>query len=273
MIKQTKLDRVVQSFSEDEWRELYLAHARGERTDLIPFPDDSVQIVTNSQKGEGTAHGALSILDCVLSCIREARPDDMTRSLSVLDYGCGWGRMTRLLPYYFDSSRIVGVDVDGDLVESANTLLPGIRHQQITSMQTLPFEDGAFDVVFANSVFSHLSEKSARFTLRELARVLGPRGVLVISTLERSNMDQFYASDRKGKWIEGVLGPHDEAASQLDEAGFIWGDTGRWHEYGIAITTDAWITTRFQELDLDLLGTKYGQHQESHNYKFGVKRS
>lgn len=269
----TDVKRMISGLTESQWKNLYLEHARGGRADIIPFPKEEIQVITNGQKAEITAKGAISILDCVMSCISEVfTPSPSIKEMHILDYGCGWGRMTRLLPFYFDIERITGVDVDERLINSANELLPFMNHKKIKSMEALPFEEASFDIVFANSVFSHLSEKSALFTLAELSRILRKGGILIISILEQSNMANFYSNNKKQRdWITKILGQQEEAISKLQKEGFVWGDTRRWHEYGIAIISDNWIAKCFEATGIQYRGTKRGTHKGTQNYKFGVK--
>ena len=44
--------------TEEEWFDIYLAHADRSRNDLIPFPEEEIQVLTNNQKGLTTARGA-----------------------------------------------------------------------------------------------------------------------------------------------------------------------------------------------------------------------
>ncbi len=268
----TDVKEMITGLTESQWRDLYLEHARGERTDIVPFPSEEIQVITNGQKGETTAKGAISILACVMKCVNDlVAPCSSISEMRVLDYGCGWGRMTRLLPFYFETDGITGVDVDERLINSANELLPFINHRKITSMEALPFQDASFDIVFANSVFSHLSEKSALFTLAELSRILRKGGMLIISTLDQSEMVKYYSNAQQRDWITKILGQQEEATFKLEKEGFIWGDSGRWHEYGIAITDDNWITKSFEAAGVQYRGTNRGEHRGTHNYKFGVK--
>ncbi len=266
------INKMIFSLTEAQWKELYLEHARGNRTDIVPFPTEDIQVITNGQRGEITAKGAISILDCVMSCISEVyAPSIEFKDMHILDYGCGWGRITRLLPFYFNTEKITGADVDDRLINSANELLPFIEHYKIESMEVLPFKDACFDVVFANSVFSHLSKKSALFTLNELSRILKKQGVLIISVLEQTDMNKFYTNEKQRDWITKILGQQEEATSILKKDGFVWGDTRRWHEYGVAIVSDHWVVNNFEEIGIEYRGTKRGTHRGSQNYKFGVK--
>jgi 2-polyprenyl-3-methyl-5-hydroxy-6-metoxy-1,4-benzoquinol methylase len=270
MIPVDEIKKMIAGLTEAQWKDLYLEHARGVRTDVVPFPHEDIQVLTNGMKGEVTAQGAISILDCVMSCINEVHPSS-TKQMHVLDYGCGWGRITRLLPFYFDIERITGVDVDGQLINSASELLPYMRHKQITSMEAMPFEEGSFDIVFANSVFSHLSAKSAAFTLAELSRILRKNGVLVISILDQGHLARYYSNEKQKDWITKILGGQEQATSKLQQEGFVWGPTGRWHEYGIAITNDDWIARHLDDAGIQYRGSKKGAHRGTQSYNFGVK--
>ena len=267
VIKQT-----IAGLNESQWKELYLEHASGLSADIVPFPAEDIQVITNGQKGEFTGQGAIAILDCVMSFINDTYSPASIKNMRVLDYGCGWGRMTRLLPFYFDIDKIVGVDVDERLINSANELLPFLQHKKIESMEPLPFEDASFDIIFANSVFTHLSEKSALFALAELSRILGRNGLIIISVLEKNNMDSFYKNREQRDWITKILGKKEDAESKLQDEGFLWGCNNRWHEYGIAIIKDNWIIRHFEEIGIKFLGTKQSAHMVGTlSFKCGVK--
>jgi ubiquinone/menaquinone biosynthesis C-methylase UbiE len=254
--------------SESEWFEIYCAHARGEREDIVPFPEDEIQIITNGLKGEQTARQAVTIWKYIKDVA--SKYIDLDRDAHVLDYGCGWGRMTRLLPYYFPSGSIHGVDVDERLVGSARELLPDLNHTLIESMKALPFEDETFDLIFANSVFSHLSGRSARFTLSELARTLKTDGVVILSVLDRSDLDRFYS--KQAEWAEKVLGAPEDAYARLEAEGFVWADTKRWADYGIAVMSPDWMRGSMNEVGLDLVQSEKSTLGTSQTYMVGVKR-
>ena len=269
-ITSAALEHGVAGLSEGAWHALYLAHARGERRDIIPFPDAQTQRLTNNKQGESNARDAIDILGCMLRGAGGATT--LQRDMQVLDYGCGWGRITRLLPFYFRSGNITGVDVDARLIASAQELLPFLRHDTIASMQTLAFADARFDLILANSVFSHLSERSCVFSLGELARVLKPGGVLVISVLHAQEVRRLYAREETRAWIAGLLGEPGTALAQLERDGFIWRDTRRWDNYGIAAMTPAWLERRFKEAGLVYLATRRRERSDTHSYPVGRKR-
>jgi SAM-dependent methyltransferase len=110
----------------------------------------------------------------------------------VLDVGCGRGLLLVEAAGHLTAGRAVGVDVwsrkdqSGNSPETTlrNAELEGIRHRLdvVTGDATnLPFPDGAFDVVLSGLVLHNIADRQRRRTaVREIARVLGPGGRLVV---------------------------------------------------------------------------------------------
>lgn len=98
----------------------------------------------------------------------------------VLDAGCG--RRTRLAEHRDRISELVGVDIDAE-AGAENTALDRFAAADLCA--PLPFEDAAFDLVYANFVVEHLDAPEAAF--REWRRLLRPDGALVLLTSNRAN--------------------------------------------------------------------------------------
>ena len=100
---------------------------------------------------------------------------------SVLDFGCGCGRVVRHWRPT-ESTRVHGVDTNQHLVRWCARRL-GFGEFKATGMKPpLPFEEERFDLIYAFSVFTHLTEVLQLAWMDELERVLKPGGYLVIST-------------------------------------------------------------------------------------------
>lgn len=95
-----------------------------------------------------------------------------------LDLGCGTGDFTAALADC--GARAVGVDVASAAVERARTHYPGLCFQLVPFDGPLPFEVGAFDLVWASEVIEHVAD-TARW-LSEVRRVLSPGGRLLLTT-------------------------------------------------------------------------------------------
>lgn len=106
----------------------------------------------------------------------------LRRSSPVLDFGVGWGRIIRFFLNDVDAENLHGVDVDEAIIEVARSTGVAGTLSTIGPNARLEHEDGHFEVIYAFSVFSHLSEASATFWLGELMRVLKPGGTLVMTS-------------------------------------------------------------------------------------------
>lgn len=91
----------------------------------------------------------------------------------ILDIGCGMGMYVRQFRRF--SSEVYGVDVDPDKVAAASESLPNL---QVSPAESLPFEDGTFDIVLLNEVIEHVDDD--RESIQEAYRVLAPGGSIVI---------------------------------------------------------------------------------------------
>ena len=101
---------------------------------------------------------------------------------SILDFGCGCGRLTRFLAPA-PGQHVVGSDIDPESIAwcDANLARDGTTFVVNATMPPLPFADGQFDLVIAISVFSHLPEDLQHAWLAEIARVVRARGLLIAS--------------------------------------------------------------------------------------------
>ena len=105
----------------------------------------------------------------------------------VLDAACGAGYGSALLASR--ARRVVGVDVSDEAVAYARARYSAENVEFATADVTaLPFPDAAFDVVVSFETVEHVEDPNA--FLAEVARVLRPDGVLVVSTphVRRTNM-------------------------------------------------------------------------------------
>lgn len=97
----------------------------------------------------------------------------------VLDVGCGTGLLLARLHQRQPSARLAGIDLSPGMVAQARARLPREVPLLVADAEALPFPAGSFDVVVSASSF-HLWPTPGR-ALEEVRRVLGPRGMLVIT--------------------------------------------------------------------------------------------
>ena len=107
---------------------------------------------------------------------------ELRRFSSILDFGCGTGRLSQHLCWIAKGAELFGCDIDSEGVKEAQRLCPQGRFVTNNPMPPLAFEDDQFDLIYAWVVFTNLSEESHRAWLGELGRVLRPGGVLISTT-------------------------------------------------------------------------------------------
>jgi SAM-dependent methyltransferase len=140
-------------------------------------------------------------------------------SVSVLDVGCGDGRLLALLHHALHHDRpdlepdLHGFDVSdsrvqaGDFMQRAQILLStevpeihwGNRLAMISSSSSWPYPDASFDWVISNHVLEHVSNHDLVF--RELARVLRPGGRSVHLFPIRENILEGHVHIPFAHWI------------------------------------------------------------------------
>jgi SAM-dependent methyltransferase len=107
----------------------------------------------------------------------------------VLDFGSGWGRISRVLLTSVAPDRLFAVDVDPEMTALVNVSLPGINALTVPPAPPTVLAAGSMDVVVAFSVFSHLSGPAHEAWAREIGRLLRPGGVAAVTVLGEDFID------------------------------------------------------------------------------------
>jgi SAM-dependent methyltransferase len=97
---------------------------------------------------------------------------------SILDVGCGFGKLTLDVAEHCPDSKVFGIDLLDSLTEQAkmNAIVLGVPNVEFktASAYALPFEDEAFETVFSFFMLHHLDEIPRG--LKEIRRVLQDEG-------------------------------------------------------------------------------------------------
>ena len=116
--------------------------------------------------------------------ILEDRLGDISR-LDALDIGCSAGNSTIWYAQRF--RHVVGADIDAAAVGHAyrHNRAPNIDYY-VMDAQRLSFADNSFDVVICTHIYEHVPDASK--LLREIGRVLKPRGVCYFTAANRLSL-------------------------------------------------------------------------------------
>jgi SAM-dependent methyltransferase len=124
----------------------------------------------------------------------------MRPSSHILDVGCGIGRLAyECASYLDDDATYTGLDISPDVIDWLNVnyapRLPGFRFDFLDvysetyrptgssspEQVRFPYGNGQFDVACAFEVFMHVSFECIQNYVREMARVLRPGGLAVVT--------------------------------------------------------------------------------------------
>ena len=105
----------------------------------------------------------------------------------IVDVGCGSGQSFRLLRDLFSPQRLIGVDVNPEMLALSATEVA--RHNlAVTFLQGesshLPLADESVDMVFCHQTFHHLVDQEN--AIREFYRVLKPGGQMLFAESTRA---------------------------------------------------------------------------------------
>ena len=117
--------------------------------------------------------------------ILQADGASLTSMKHVLDFGCAAGRMLRFIPDAGEGSERWGVDLKAETINWCQQYLsPKMLFAPCTTLPHLPFEDNSFDLVYAGSVFTHISDLPDTWFL-ELRRIVKKGGYLYLTVFDK----------------------------------------------------------------------------------------
>jgi ubiquinone/menaquinone biosynthesis C-methylase UbiE len=106
---------------------------------------------------------------------------DPSQPLKVLDFGCGAGRQLLQFTRQYPHWKMSGCDVDFDVIKFIHKAYPQVDAYTSSFDPPLKYADGTFDMLYAVSIFSHLSFDDCKLWLAELSRVLRPGGLALLT--------------------------------------------------------------------------------------------
>jgi SAM-dependent methyltransferase len=232
----------------------------GIRSLLPAVPDPSLQELWNGASGVALAAQSMAFY----RKLRERYAAYSERALvdsDVLDFGCGWGRLTRYLARDVEPGQLFGCDpVEQILDVCRGSRVPATLARSEFVPERLPF-DMQFDLAFSFSVFTHISERAHESCLRALHHALRPGALLVVtvrppaylrfSRLMRPALEAL-GPDPDTRLAEAryVFVPHPAEDSHLQYEGgeMTYGET----VITLPYVRERWAST-FELLDVDLL--------------------
>jgi SAM-dependent methyltransferase len=215
-----------------QWLELNLQAVDATVSNVLPkLPSESLQTSFVGSSGKQSLREGFSFYR-ICKAQAETYGVDITRETQVLDFGMGWGRMLRFWLKDVDSKNLWGVDVDPAMVELCQSLYNCCNFTVVSANPPSQFEANKYSIIYAFSVFSHLSEDTARQWVAEFSRILRPGGI-VVATTESRRFIKFCESQRgkrqESQWLAGLAKcflDTDNSLRRYDKGQFLHSATG-----------------------------------------------
>ena len=104
----------------------------------------------------------------------------LNQESKILDYGCGYGRLTKKIADK-GFANVIGVDNSIGMIKRAKRELPNLNFQH-HNKRALLFSDNQFDLVFLFAVLTCIPmDKDQNELIRELKRVISQNGLFYVS--------------------------------------------------------------------------------------------
>jgi trans-aconitate 2-methyltransferase len=154
---------------------------------------------------------------------------DLGGDETVLDAGCGSGRVTRLLLEHLPNGRVIGVDASPAMIDKARDALPERTEFIVSDLLDLDLDE-AVDAVFSNATFHWILDHRRLFV--RLHAAVRPGGVLEAQCGGIGNLDEFLNSlenvngdERFAPYVRGIASKWNFASPgdteiRLRSAGF-----------------------------------------------------
>jgi SAM-dependent methyltransferase len=148
---------------------------------LPDVPDAALQATWNGTSGVALAAQTVAFYTKVVELNARHGARWSLDESRVLDFGCGWGRLTRSFIRDVAPGSLFGCDPVAPILDVCRSNgVPAHLAQSDFVPERLPF-DQSFDLIYAFSVFTHLSEQAHRASLRAIHDALVPGGLLVVT--------------------------------------------------------------------------------------------
>ena len=121
---------------------------------------------------------------------------------TLLDIGCKYAFLRDILLEKSIKSDYYGVDITDKVFDKIKDFDPH-KFFVADASQSLPFEDGKFDFIFALEILEHV--ESPTKMLQEIYRVLKPDGILILSVPNPYAWNEILVNFKKQKDSEGHI--------------------------------------------------------------------
>lgn len=184
--------------------------------------DKADNMFNTAQRPEDYAFVGESGLISIISVLLASPTKEVN---TILDFGCGHGRVGRYLRAFFPGAQITFADQDKGCVQFCAETFHGLSYQTPHSFADLQFEH-KYDLIWLGSVFTHMDYERMKILFDKLFNSLQQAGLL-IGTFRGNKMYQTYLRNPKvAERDRDLIKQYEEtgvAYKAYDNFGYDWG--------------------------------------------------
>ncbi len=253
------------ALADDEWKAAWLSTKACSCIKGIEFP------TIPDQQLQSQIHGAasweISMREAFAFYEFVKASGSLNGAHRFLDFGCGWGRMTRPFMRDFDLDKLFGFEPN-----ALHAIISRALNPYVTIFSGGFSPDGSipkswFDLIVGWSIFSHLSEASLMEWLKEISAVLRPGGHAVFTTwglrfLRRLQVEQAQLVAGKEihwyskKCLDGA-GDVSKRIADFEDGDFVWFTYTQSKDYGEAFVSETALRRIIGKLGLPVKVTTF----------------
>lgn len=186
-----------------------------------PPPHHISRVVGNENPSFYLATGIQNYRVFWTSICKYTDPDSIE---SMLDWGCGSGRITGFFSKFSGIPKVCGCDIDMEAIAWCQEHLKPAEFSVNLPHPPTTYADRTFDIIISFSVFTHLSRQVQFSWLREMQRILSPGG-LFLATVHGEFATAFNFPDKKSEDIlkSGIYEVADDRLNGIAPNGYYRG--------------------------------------------------
>ena len=154
-----------------------------QRLSVADIPTPPAELMNRVANTTSPADFLISGLITVFDLLPLVERYDQSARRRLLDWGSGCGRLSLHIARAFPEIELSGCDIDAEAVEWCRQHLPSGRFYVTEAMPPTSFERRRFTSIVGFSVLTHLSRVHQSAWITELAELLEPGGILVVTVM------------------------------------------------------------------------------------------
>jgi SAM-dependent methyltransferase len=193
-------------------------------------------------------------------------PQPLTKFSSVLDFGCGCGRLGRMFKGH--PGKLYGCDIDVRHINWLRQNIPYYEAQVTKPDSVLPYGDGQFDLIISISILTHLSESSQDLLLGELCRAAHADTLLMLTIHGERALERAVKEPKIWDMISVDKQLFDESKARFDlgEYGFV----PQWDQYPWCDQTSDHFPYGISFIPRSYIFSHWGRWFDIENYASGA---